>query len=127
MLHRHARGRQQLPLTYDHARDYAGYSYSKTYKPKKARSLLSRMILYSVAAVAVSWHSNFPVLNAASLTEARLSNSNHVVVSQAPSIISLPIPQLIFCYWLSTPIIKAIRTTRTPDHESEQYFNLADG
>lgn len=54
MLHRHARGRQQLPLTYDHSRDYAGYAYSKTYKPKKARSLLSRMVLYSVAAVVVS-------------------------------------------------------------------------
>ena len=30
-------------------------------------------------------------------------------------------------YWLSTPIIKAWRTTRTPDHDVENYFNLADG
>ncbi len=52
MLHRHSRGRQQLPLTYDSSRDY--YSYSKTYKPKKRRSLLGKVLLYGGLAAIVS-------------------------------------------------------------------------
>ena len=55
MLHRHTRGRQQLPLAYDHGRtDAFTYSYSKTYKPKKRRSLLFRSVLMFGGAVSVS-------------------------------------------------------------------------
>jgi hypothetical protein len=57
MLHRHTRGRQQLPLAYSHGRsDAFTYSYSKTFKPARRRGLtaLLRWALLLGGAVFVS-------------------------------------------------------------------------
>jgi hypothetical protein len=35
--------------------------------------------------------------------------------------------QFVLAYWLSTPIIKAIHTKRSPDHASELYFTTETG
>lgn len=146
MLHRHTRGRQQLPLAYSHGRsDAFTYSYSKTFKPARRRGLtaLLRWALLLGGAVFVSR----PALSQAhdrgstrappwgrrtrAISQALATHFDAFVsaaaVAAAAAAFDPPPPQLLFVYWLSTPILKAVRTVRTPDHESEQFFNTADG
>jgi hypothetical protein len=128
MLHRHSRGRQQLPLTYDSSRDY--YSYSKTYKPKKRRSLLGKVLLYGGLAAIVSVCVCLSDGGGGGATRRRARGPDAEAARPPPSSRTYTRAhalQLLLGYWLSTPILKAVRTTRTPDHESEQYYNLADG
>lgn len=164
MMHRQGRGRQALPLTYDHSKDY--YSYSKTYKPLAHRRLplvLRRLVAFACVCVVRRGGRRCGGRGGAEAAPAPAERVRQTVVGRRgmhasgklprrggvraftispvgtafshPSFPFLPSPprhappppQVGLGFWLATPIIKAVRTTRTADHESESYFNLADG